>query len=261
MHGSNEGPSSNDGLIRRSTNSSTRGRSSAGGSSQERQSSEGSRRSIRQRTGNNNFLNRMQGNFDDDDDDDDGDDDDDDETSSSSDNDDDDDDDDYLDSDDTDEEESEAEGDSDVDLDANDNDVDDAYMLQLHDAVVFNSFHCPPFPSIDDTTSDDFPCDCVERGLPICGRTDNFNYFVDPPFGFQNLNFETEEAEANETMNEEHRSLNNEQRKSLYRRVFFLMDFPEEADNKRRQLPNCVCAKIRQIYPSATGMYMGYKEA
>jgi hypothetical protein len=29
---------------------------------------------------------------------------------------------------------------------------------------------------------------------------------------------------------------------------------------ERRQLPHCVCAKIRQIFPSAYGYYMGFEE-
>ena len=53
---------------------------------------------------------------------------------------------------------------------------------------------------------------------------------------------------------------NNEKRKSLYKSISRSLDFGHLEYGECRQLPLCVCNRVRQIFPSKDGKYMGYKE-
>jgi len=53
------------------------------------------------------------------------------------------------------------------------------------------------------------------------------------------------------------RAPNNEQRKRCYREVAKCLY--EDLYGKRRRLPHCIVARIRAIWPSETGLYMGFK--
>ena len=60
---------------------------------------------------------------------------------------------------------------------------------------------------------------------------------------------------ANETF-----IINNEMRKFWYKKIFICQDFGVLEKGERKRLPHCAVAKIRQIYPSESGLYMGFKE-
>lgn len=127
----------------------------------------------------------------------------------------------------------------------------DGNSIHLHAPPVFVSRHCPPFESIDTTLYGN--CDCSDFGMELCGQTDDFLFFAA-------LNFNEEYIEATDTVNSEDRITSNLLRKRLYKMLFHATDFGILEKNERRKLPNCAVARIRQIYPSITGDYMGYKE-
>lgn len=56
------------------------------------------------------------------------------------------------------------------------------------------------------------------------------------------------------------RKLNNELRKYFYKKVFIALDFGVLEKGERKKLPNCAVARIRQIFPSDTGYYMGFRQ-
>lgn len=143
-------------------------------------------------------------------------------------------------------------------------DVQHGY-LRVHDAVVHpNSFHCPPFLNIDDlprvahTNYDDCPCDCLEFGVADCFRDNSYDFFVDAAYP---INFATELDLAIGDMNDKAILPNNIRRKHMYKRVFMTLDFGVLEPGERRRLPNCAVAKVRQLFPSSSGLYMGFKES
>ena len=123
--------------------------------------------------------------------------------------------------------------------------------IHLHDPPVYDSRHCPPFESIETTLYGD--CDCPDYGMEVCCLTDEFQFFSD-------LNFAEETVLATNTADHIDRIPSNILRKRLYKLLFHATDFGILEKRERRKLPNCAVAKIRQIYPSMTGDYMGYKE-
>ena len=86
-----------------------------------------------------------------------------------------------------------------------------------------------------------------------CCRLDDFVFFG-------SIDFVTLIAEAIDTVNDEGRIPNNILRKKLYRSLFLDTNFGILEKKERRKLPNCGVAKVRQIFPSTSGNYMGYKE-
>lgn len=81
----------------------------------------------------------------------------------------------------------------------------------------------------------------------------NFNFF-------ESLNFIGEHEEATITADSVDRISSNLLRKWLYKLLFHATDFGILEKKERRKLPNCAVARIRQIYPSNTGDYMGFRE-
>ena len=73
------------------------------------------------------------------------------------------------------------------------------------------------------------------------------------------MNLMEELDDASKTINSTPRIASNLLRKRLYKLLYHAIDFGILEKNERRKLPNCV-AKIRQIYPSSSGDYMGFKE-
>jgi hypothetical protein len=67
-------------------------------------------------------------------------------------------------------------------------------------------------------------------------------------------------SNAGENIGSDERRSNKDLRKALYKKVFRASDFGVLEPGERRRLPNCAVAKVRQIYPSDTGYYMGFKE-
>ena len=127
----------------------------------------------------------------------------------------------------------------------------DNNMIYLHDPPLFDSLHCPPFNSIDITTHG--VCNCGDFGMEVCGIEDEFQFFV-------SLDFLNEYNEAFASVDSIDRIPSNLLRKRLYKLLFHATDFGILEKKERRKLPNCAVAKIRQIYPSPTGYYMGFKE-
>ena len=66
-----------------------------------------------------------------------------------------------------------------------------------------------------------------------------------------------ERALASGLADEPCRDANNLQRKRMYRRGAAELGFLHE----RRELPHCFVAAVRCVWPSFTGLYMGYKPA
>ena len=64
------------------------------------------------------------------------------------------------------------------------------------------------------------------------------------------------EGQTEGGMNDPDREPNNLQRKKCYRHCAFVFSFVN-----RDQLPACVERTVRRIWPSATGMYMGFLDA
>ena len=129
--------------------------------------------------------------------------------------------------------------------------LDNLNLIHLHDPPIFATRHCPPFASIDDTLYGE--CDCNDFGMDICGQTDDFQFF-------EALRLGEEYNISLNTVDSIDRITSNVLRKRLYKMLFHATDFGILEKNERRKLPNCVVARIRQIYPSKTGDYMGYKE-
>ena len=127
----------------------------------------------------------------------------------------------------------------------------DDRVIHLHAPQIFASLHCPPFDSINNTLHGE--CDCCDFGMEVCGRTDEFAFF-------SALNLVEEYNEAVVTVDSIDRIPANLLRKRLYKMLFHATDFGILERNERRKLPNCAVARIRQIYPSITGDYMGFKE-
>jgi hypothetical protein len=127
-----------------------------------------------------------------------------------------------------------------------------ADILHLHDPPVFNTRHCPPLESILETVHS--ACDCTDFGMDVCGQTDDFQFFE------AHFNFSDEHAEATLSADSEDRIHSNKLRKRMYKILFHATDFGILEKNERRKLPNCAVARIRQIYPSITGDYMGFRE-
>jgi len=119
----------------------------------------------------------------------------------------------------------------------------------LHPIVVHESFHCPPFGDIAITLGDSL-CDCSNYGDlfdPCCK-------FWGPNDG---IDWEAEMNYASQTVNDQSRPKNNIMRKRLYRKVYRQCNIGDERGS-RTELSVCAVAKVRQIYPSASGDYMGY---
>lgn len=126
----------------------------------------------------------------------------------------------------------------------------------LHPAVGFNSIHCPPLdhlPMERDAAGTLYLCDCPAFGVYPC-IVQNWNTDGDP------IEFQTILEEAVTSVDSDNRRPNNINRKLLYRKLFARLAFNDYGQG-RVQLPNCAVARVRQIYPSIDGNYMGFLEA
>ena len=150
------------------------------------------------------------------------------------------------------------------DDEADNDSVDNAHefnidRIRLHDPVVHDHSHCPPF--IDMThTFVGVPCgvcDCDDFCFACCFQENNFQFFKDC---YYKIDFDEQLNLANDGIDVARRRPNNELRKYFFKKVFVSLDFGVLEVGERRRLPNCAVTKIRQIYPSETGLYMGFKE-
>ena len=115
----------------------------------------------------------------------------------------------------------------------------------------YGSFHCPPATpqQLEGWNAEVFDqrCNCVNSqlgGQCICTQL------------FRDL-LASELTAAGIRTNCRERAPNNEQRKRCYREVAKCLY--EDLYGKRRRLPHCIVARIRAIWPSETGLYMGFK--
>jgi hypothetical protein len=161
-----------------------------------------------------------------------------------------------------------ADDDSDNDSDSEDENDDnsiekgadlDLDRVQIHDPILHDHIHCPPFEDIACTFrgAQCDVCDCDDFCLALCLQENNFQFFKDLVYV---VDFEEEMLLAKESVDLGRRKPNNEVRKFLYKKIFVCLDFGVVEKGERKRLPNCAVAKIRQIYPSESGSYMGFKE-
>jgi hypothetical protein len=132
------------------------------------------------------------------------------------------------------------------------NDVPPRERIYVHEPVDFASLHCPPFESIETTMLG--VCDCTDFGMIECGTNDNFQVFS------ADINFIDEYSDALSSVHSPLRLPSNKLRRRLYGLLFCACDFGILEKRERRKLPNCAVAKIRHVFPSSDGYYMGYLE-
>lgn len=144
------------------------------------------------------------------------------------------------------------ENDDDSVADEVNNNLPPRQRIYVHEPTDFASPHCPPFRTIETTMHG--VCDCTNFGMIECGATDNFEVFT------PHLNFADEYGDALSSINSPLRLPSNKLRRRLYSLLFCACDFGILEKSERRKLPNCAVAKIRQIFPSSDGYYMGFLE-
>ena len=164
-------------------------------------------------------------------------------------------------SDDSDESGNEVDGDYDIDDDNEsiDSIEDNGGRLRVHDQIVHDHVHCPPFPDMSSTFRG-IPCgvcDCDDFCLAQCFQENDFEFLKLSEYP---MNFDELFLLAVEGIDNERRRPNNEIRKYYYKKLFMALDFGALEKGERRRLPNCGVAKIRQLHPSEDGFYMGFKE-
>jgi hypothetical protein len=136
--------------------------------------------------------------------------------------------------------------DSDNEFDEDDGNPDTSIrqILGLHPPVAFATLHCPPLSVLPMRGE----CDCPNFGIYPCilevepWATDVFAPHMDGALG---------------TCDDGGRIANHTRRKGIYGYIHSRLDFEGE-NTGRKELPNCACAKVRQIYPNADGNYMGF---
>ena len=142
--------------------------------------------------------------------------------------------------------------------------INDEGRIRIHDpfdhegAVGF----APPLMAIEYTQY--LECDCAHHALPECCLDSQppFNFFINHYDESLRVDFDGEFdlAWTAFTENNPLRPPNNRQRHRLYKSIFLALDFGELLPGERRKLPNCVCAKVRQLYPDESGFYMEFKD-
>jgi len=119
----------------------------------------------------------------------------------------------------------------------------------LHPPVAHTSLHCPPFNDITPTLGDSL-CDCYKYGElfdPCCrqwGQYDAIDWDAQMRYSARNINDHT-------------RPTNNIMRKHLYLKVYRQCNVGDERE-VRTELSVCAVAKVRQLFPSSSGDYMGF---
>ena len=146
------------------------------------------------------------------------------------------------------------------DVNSVDDNIEKVDYIKLHDPIVHDHVHCPPFEDMSSTFCG-VPCgicDCEDFCFAMCFQENNFQFFKDC---FYSIDFDEQFTLAVEGIDNLHRRPNNEMRKYYYKKIFFSIDFGVVEKGERRRLPNCAVARVRQIFPSDTGFYMGFKES
>jgi hypothetical protein len=130
--------------------------------------------------------------------------------------------------------------------------------FKLHDHVVFDTFHCPPFPDTPEGLENTMkqPCNCSSYGVLFqkCAKL----WGIGDP-----IDWGEEREFALKTINNDKRQSNSTKRKDLYKSVYRAYEngvLMERGQVTQIRLANCAEAKVRQVYPSSDGFYMGYSE-
>ena len=121
--------------------------------------------------------------------------------------------------------------------------------LVVHDPVEYNSIHCPPFPSCEDTKPSDYLCDCYSYGEHYA--TCCLEWGENDPIDW---NFWIESANA---MKDIERLPNDVRRKVLNDKLWRTCNLGDTR-GERIKLPNCGEVKVRQFFPQKDGTYMGF---
>jgi hypothetical protein len=100
-------------------------------------------------------------------------------------------------------------------------------------------------------------CDCDDFLIARCLQENNFQLLKDC---FYPVDFDKQMSLAESSIDQPRRKPNKDLRKFLHKKVFVALDFSALEKGERRKLPNCAVAKVRQIYPSDIGSYMGFKQ-
>lgn len=134
-----------------------------------------------------------------------------------------------------------------------------ADKIMLHDPVVHDYIHCPPFVDLSRTFCgmQCGVCDCDDFNFAQCLQEGDYQFFKNC---YYTIDFAAQYDLAKNSIMQPRRKLNNELRKYFYKKVFIALDFGVLEKGERKKLPNCAVARIRQIFPSDTGYYMGFKQ-
>jgi hypothetical protein len=142
--------------------------------------------------------------------------------------------------------------------------------LRIHESYppqLRRTRNCPPRRGLTFVPGE--PCNCRNFNIDLCLQINNFQVITDNLRPDRELSFEEEmqwAIIAVDNVVEE----NHVQRKRLCRTCFRILRNEgyfgqwtwEDSQNKeRRRLPKCIEAKIRQIFPEYSGLYMWFKES
>ena len=132
--------------------------------------------------------------------------------------------------------------------------------VKIHDRINHDHVHCPPFPDMSSTFrgAPHGICDCEDFCLAQCFQDNDFEFLKNCAYP---IRFDDLYTLAVVGVDNERRRPNNEIRKYYYSKLFIALDFGRLEKGERRRLPNCGVAKIRQLHPSESGFYMGFKES
>ena len=129
------------------------------------------------------------------------------------------------------------------------------YALSVYQETVqslppaFTTPHCPPVSNELVAQWFPQPCDCVSRHNRIvcCAKGGGARKGVCQDFLEETL------AEAQRTCDDELRRSNSDMRLDSYKRCAYMLGY-----RTREPLPRCVLRAVRQAYPDADGIFMGY---
>ena len=134
--------------------------------------------------------------------------------------------------------------------------------LVLHDPSILVGAQLYPAPRPDPVLDPRALCDCniFNNGNGHCLRNNLQNNWLD-------VDFQTELNDATMFYHQNlYRETNNLQRKRVYRDIWLKVGNHIELEHNqetgryaRIRLPNCSYALVRQIWPSLTGRYMGFR--
>ena len=142
--------------------------------------------------------------------------------------------------------------------------INDEGRIRIHEPFSHDGAKgfAPPLLNIQNLLY--LPCDCAHHALPECCLDSDppFNFFINHYDESLKVYVDSEFHLASTafTDNNPLRPPNNRQRHRLYKSIYLTLDFGEILPGERRKLPNCVCAKIRQLYPDESGCYMEFSK-